>query len=78
MCSSAKKPKSQSAAEQPTEYWIPPEKDTPHQRAKEKPQQDGRRGAILFKSNLIPTRDARREQTKPRVHQNPGKVSTRD
>ena len=55
MCSSAKKPKSQSAADQPTEYRIPPEKDTPHRRAKEKPQQDGRRGAILFKSNLIPT-----------------------
>ena len=48
--SSAKKPKSQLAAEQPTgEYWIPPKKDTPHWRAKEKPQQDGRRGAILFK-----------------------------
>ena len=49
MCSSsAKKTKSQLAAEQPAEYWIPPKKDT-HRRAKEKLQQDGRRGAILFK-----------------------------
>ena len=49
MCSSsAKKTKSQLAAEQPAEYWIPPKKDT-HRRAKEKLQQDGRRGAILFR-----------------------------
>ena len=37
-------------AEQPStgECWIPPQKDTPHPRAKEKPQQDGRRGEIIF------------------------------
>ena len=29
--------------------WIPPKKDTPHSRAKEKPQQDGRRGEIAFR-----------------------------
>ena len=31
------------------ECWIPPQKDTPHPRAKEKPQQDGRRGKVTFR-----------------------------
>ena len=31
------------------ECWIPPKKDTPHPRAKEKPQQDGRRDEIVFR-----------------------------
>ena len=31
---------------------IPPKKDTPHPRAKEKPQQDGRRGEIAFRIKL--------------------------
>ena len=46
----ARTPKLQLAAEQPStgEGWIPPEKDTPHPRAKEKPQQDSRRGEIAF------------------------------
>ena len=45
-------PKLQLVAEQPStgEYWIPPKKDTPCPRAKDKPQQNGRRGAIAFKS----------------------------
>ena len=44
-------PKLQLAAEQPMtgKCWIQPKKDTPHQRAKEKPQQDGRRGEITFR-----------------------------
>ena len=43
-------PKSQLVAEQPTgEYWIPPKKDTPCPRTKDKPQQGGRRGASAFK-----------------------------
>ena len=29
--------------------WIPPKKDIPQSSAKEKPQQDGRRGEILFR-----------------------------
>ena len=43
-------PKLQLAAEQTLtgEYWIPPIKDTPHPRAKEKPQQDGRRGKVTL------------------------------
>ena len=45
-------PKSQVDAEQPLtgECWIPPKKDTPCPRAKAKPQQDGRTGAITFKT----------------------------
>ena len=45
MCSSSpvRTPKLQLAAEQPLKRkcWIPPKKDAPHPRAKEKPQQDG-------------------------------------
>ena len=55
------------------DYWIPPKKDTPHLMAKEKPQQDGRRGEITFriktpylpemlrgvKQNLVHTRTQR-------------------
>ena len=37
--------------------------DTPQPRAKEKPQQDGRRGEFDLESNLIPARDAQRAQT---------------
>ena len=71
------------AAEQPStgECWIPPKKDTLHPRAKENPQQDGRRGTTALKSNLRPTRDVWRAPTKPCAHQDPrnGAVtSTRD
>ena len=39
------------AAEQPStgKCWIPPKKDTPCPRAKEKPQQDGRKGKSAFR-----------------------------
>ena len=49
--SSARAPKLQLAAEQPStgENWIPPKKDTPCPRAKEKYQQDGRRDKIAFR-----------------------------
>ena len=40
-------------------------------KAREKPQQDGRRGKICLESNTIPTRDAQRAQTKFCVHQDP-------
>ena len=41
----------QLSAEQPStgECWVQPKKDTSHPRAKEKPQQDGRRGEIAFR-----------------------------
>ena len=44
-------PKLQLPAEQPStgECWIPPKKDTPYPRAKEKPPKDGRRGKIMFR-----------------------------
>ena len=75
MCSSSpgRTPKLQLTAEHPStgECWIPPEKDTPHPRAKEKPQQDGRRGEIALESHPIPSRDSGRDQTKPCVHQDP-------
>ena len=40
-----------AAAEQPSigECWIPPNKGYPHPRAQEKPQQNGRRGEIMFR-----------------------------
>ena len=44
-------PKLQLIAEQALtgECWISPQKDTPHPRAMEKAQQDGRRGDFAFK-----------------------------
>ena len=50
-CSPVRTPKLQLTAEQTSteEWWIPPKKDTPHSRAKEKAQQDGRRGKIAFR-----------------------------
>ena len=49
--SSERTPKLQLTAEQSSigECWIPPKKDTPQPRVKEKPQQDGRRGKIMFR-----------------------------
>ena len=54
----ARAPKLQLATEQhSTEgHWNPPKKDTSGSNTKEKLQQDGRRGAITIKSNLIPAR----------------------
>ena len=74
--SSTRTLKLQLTAEQPLtgECWIPPKKkkkNTQCPRAKEKPQEDGRRGKIMLESNPIPTRDARRAQTKPCMHQDP-------
>ena len=48
---STKTLKLQLAAGQPLtgKCWIQPKKDTPHQRAKEKPKQGGRRGEITFR-----------------------------
>ena len=53
MCSfpPVRTPKLQLTAEQPLtgECWIPPKKDTPHARAKEKPQQDDMKDKITFR-----------------------------
>ena len=48
----------------------PTKNDTPHPRAEEKPQQDDRRGKIMFR--VKPARDAQRVQMKPCAHQDPG------
>ena len=47
--SPARTPKLQLATEESSkgECWIPPRKDIPSPRAKEKPQQDGRSGEIM-------------------------------
>ena len=66
-------PKLQLTAEQPLtgECWTPPKKDTPRPRAKEKPQQDGRRGKIAFR--IKPHNRQRRSEgsNKPYMHQDP-------
>ena len=53
MCSSSpvRTPKLQLTGEKPStgECWIPPKKDTPGPRAKEKPKKDGRRSKIAFR-----------------------------
>ena len=73
MCSSspARTPKLQLTAKQPSsgEWWIPPKKkDTPCPRAKEKPQQDGRRGKITFR--IKPHNHQRSSEcAKPCAHQ---------
>ena len=78
MCSFSpvRTPKLQLTAEKPLtgEYWIPPKKDTPHPRAKEEPQQDGRRGKMHLELNLIATRDALRAHKTPCVHQDAGNL----
>ena len=64
-------PRFQLVAEQPStkECWIPPKKDTPCSRAKEKPQQDCRRGKIAVRIKPH-TRQRRSEgSNKPSAHQ---------
>ena len=64
LISPARTPKLQLTAEQPLteERWIPPEKDSPCQRVKEKAQQDGRRGKLHWDSNPLYARHAKRAQ----------------
>ena len=64
-------PKLKLSAEQLSigECWIPPKKDIPHPRAKEKPRNMVGGVKSCLKSNPIPTRDARRAQTRPCAHQ---------
>ena len=53
------------------ESWIPPKKDTPHPRAKEKYQKDGWRGEIKYTIKLQPTTDAQKahHETSQRLSQ---------
>ena len=75
MCSSSpvRTPKLQIAAEQLStgECWIPPKKDTPHPRAKEKPQQDGRRGEIAFRIKPHTCQRCSEGSNTPCAHQDP-------
>ena len=66
-------PELQLAAEQPStgECWIPPEKDTPHPRAKERPQKDGRRGEITFRFRPHTCQRHLEGSNKPCAHQDP-------
>ena len=68
--SPARTPKVQLAAEQLSigECQIPLKKDTPCQSAKKNPQQDGRRGKIMFRIKL-PTCQRHSAQTKPCAQQ---------
>ena len=58
MCSSlpVTAPKLKLAVEKPSTRGCcnPSKKDTLHPKTKKKPQQDGRRGIVTIKSNLIP------------------------
>ena len=75
MCSSSpvRTPKLQLTAEQPSagDCWIPPKKDTPCPRTKEKTKQDCRRGKTTFRIKLHAIRDVWSAQTKTCVHQDP-------
>ena len=75
MCSSSpvRTLKLQLAAEQPStgECWIPPKKDNPHPRAKEKPQKDGRRGEITFRIKPHTRQRCSEGSNKPCMHQDP-------
>ena len=75
MCSSSSKtPKLQLAAEQllTGESWIPPKKDTPHPGAKQKPQQDSRRGEIEFRLKPLTRQRPSEGSKKTCAHQDPG------
>ena len=69
-------PKLQLRAEQPStgKCWIPPTKDTPHVRAKEKPQKDGKRGKIMFRFNPHTCQRCSEGSNKLYVHQGPGNL----
>ena len=63
----------QLTVEQPStgECWIPPKKYTPGPRAKERPQQDSRRGKITFKIKPLIHQRHSECSNKPCVHQDP-------
>ena len=70
-------PKLQATTEPSTgQRWIPPKKDTPHPRAKEKPQQDSRRGEITFRIKPHSRQRCSEGSYKPCEHQDPGERSS--
>jgi len=66
-------PKLQFTAKQPStgECWIQPKKDTTHPRAKEKIQQDSRRGKITFKIKPHTCQRHLEGSNKPCAYQDP-------
>ena len=66
-------PKLQLTAEQPLTggCWIPPKRDTPHPRAKEKPQEDGMRGQITFRNKPLTCQRSSEGSNKSCAHQDP-------
>ena len=78
--SPVKSPKLQLSSEQPSigECWIPPKKDIPLSRAKEKPQPDSRRGEITFR--IKPHRDLVKKirDTKGTFHAKMGTIKNRN
>ena len=50
---------------------APTKKDTPCPRAKEKPQQDGRRGKMAFRIKLLTLQRCSEGSNKPCAHQDP-------
>ena len=75
VCSSSlvRTPKLQLIAEQSLtgECWVLPRKDTPCPRAKEKPEQGGRRGKIVFRIKSHTCQRCSEGSNKPCVHQDP-------
>ena len=75
MCLSSpgRTPKLQLAAEQPLtgEHWITQKRDIPSPRAKEKPQQDGGRGEIMFRIKPLTCQRLSEGSNKTCAHQNP-------
>ena len=71
-------PKLQLTAEQPLteDCWIPQNKRTPRSRAKEKPQQDGRKGRIIFKIKSHICQRYLEGSNKTCVHQEPDPTKT--
>ena len=69
----ARTPELQLTAEQPSTggCWIPPKRDTPHPRAKEKPQEDGMRGKITFRNKPLTCQRSSEGSNKPCAHQDP-------
>ena len=51
--------------------WIPPKKDIPYPRAKEKPQQDSKMGKITFRIKPHTLQRHTEGSNKPCVHQDP-------
>ena len=75
-----KSPKLQLSSEQPStgECWIPPKKDIPLPRAKEKPQPDSRRDEITFRIKSHRDLFKKIRDTKGTFHAKMGTIKNRN